>query len=45
MISIFIDLRITPDDNGKMMACIAKHPINTSTDIGVYSAEDCGLKG
>lgn len=26
MISIFIDLRMTPDDNGKMMACIAKTP-------------------
>ena len=45
MISIFIDLRMTHEDNATMMACIAKHPIDTSTDVGVYSAEDCGLNG
>ena len=45
MISIFIDLNMTPEDNTKMMACIAKHPIDTSTDIGVYSSEDCSLNG
>ena len=45
MISIFIDLNMTPEDTAQMMACIAKDPIDTSTDIGVYSEKDCSLKG
>ena len=45
MISIFIDLNMTPEDNAKMMECIANHPLDTSKDIGVYSSEDCSLKG
>jgi len=45
MISIFIDLNMTGEDNTKMMACIAKYPINPSTVIGVYSEKDCSLKG
>lgn len=36
---------MTGEDTSKMMACIAKHPIDTSTDIGVYSEQDCSLKG
>ena len=45
MISIFIDLTMTSEDTAKMMACIDKHPIDTSTDIGDYSIEGCSLKG
>ena len=45
MISIFIDLTMTGEDTAKMMACIDKHPIDTSTDIGDYSIEYCSLKG
>jgi hypothetical protein len=45
MISIFIDLKMTSEETAKMMACIYKHPIDTSTDIGDYSIEDCSSKG
>jgi hypothetical protein len=45
MISMFIDLEMSAEDNTKMMDCITKHPVNTSTDKGVYSAEECSLKG
>jgi len=45
MVSIFIDLNMTPEDTAKMMACISKHPIDPSTVIGDYSEKDCSLKG